>query len=662
VKNTLWLVLAVACAFSLHPSKAQTTPESVKSLLTVQIQASPVTTFQLQQFLARRIPHLPSPGSAGEWSKTEEQLRTKILNDVVYHGWPQEWISSAPKFEEVGVIDTGHGYRRRKLRWEIVPGFWSTAILYEPEHINGKGPAILDVIGHFRWGKAEEDDQKRCINFAKRGILTLNLEWIGFGELFLPEDYHNEFGPHLNLAGVNNLGLFYFAMRRGLDYLERLPNVDPQRIGMTGLSGGGWQTVVLGALDPRVSVAVEVAGLGSLQSNILHPRDTDEAEQNAPDIYYRIDYPELVAMRAPRPTLLVHNAEDDCCYRSMLVKPYIYDNIKPFFALFDQPEALAWHENVDPSTHNYQLDNRQQAYGFFTSHFNLPVTWKEVPSSAEIKSAKELEVGLPADNLTILGLARRFAARITRPPIPTGPPASAEWSTAERKKLVSVIRYDPAAVEYAWRVWNSKNKGVETLDYRFDFGNGLSATGVWLESTDPSSGCPAAIVLSDDGREATRDIVSDRLNRGQQVLALDLIFHGEMLPQQRDPGEYEFLLDGGGVRPLGLEVAQLLGVANWLRQSQGSCNAPVEIETNGFRSQVIGLVAAAIDPNAFSLLATHAGVHSLNYVFDVPVPFTKAPELFCLDFYKEFDLAWLIALAEPTKVRQFDSVHAASAQ
>ena len=59
MKNTLWLVLAVACAFSLHPSKAQTTPESVKSLLTVQIQASPVTTFQLQQFLARTYPPPP---------------------------------------------------------------------------------------------------------------------------------------------------------------------------------------------------------------------------------------------------------------------------------------------------------------------------------------------------------------------------------------------------------------------------------------------------------------------------------------------------------------------------------------------------------------------------------------------------------------------------
>jgi len=176
---------------------------------------------------------------------------------------------------------------------------------------------------------------------------------------------------------------------------------------------------------------------------------------------------------------------------------------------------------------------------------------------------------------------------------------------------------------------------------------------------DPSAGCPAAIVLSDDGREAASDVVSDRLNRGQQVLALDLIFHGEVLPQERDPGDYEFLLDGAGVRPLGLEVAQLLGVARWLLQSPTSCNAPVKIETSGLSSQVMAL-AAAIDPQAFSLLVTHAGVRSLDYVFDAPVPFTKAPELFCLDFYKEFDLPWLIALAEPTKISQFDFTGAAA--
>ena len=77
-------------------------------------------------------------------------------------------------------------------------------------------------------------------------------------------------------------------------------------------------------------------------------------------------------MRAPRPTLLVHNAEDDCCFRAPVVKPLNYDAIKPIFRLYGKEEALGWHENTDPSTHNYQLDNRTQVYHFFSKAFNLP--------------------------------------------------------------------------------------------------------------------------------------------------------------------------------------------------------------------------------------------------------------------------------------------------
>ena len=213
--------------------------------------------------------------------------------------------------------------------------------------------------------------QKACINFAKRGIVTLNPEWIGIGELADKFSAH-DFGSHLDLVGANALGLFYLAMRRGLDYLAQLPQVDTQRLGMTGLSGGGWQTIMLSALDPRVAVMVEVAGFGSLESNITHPVDTDEIEETPTDFLDGEDFTDLVALRAPRPTLLIHNGEDDCCFRAMLVKPYIFDSIKPFFQIFGKPQNLGFYENHDPGTHNYQLDNRLQAYGFSPSTFICP--------------------------------------------------------------------------------------------------------------------------------------------------------------------------------------------------------------------------------------------------------------------------------------------------
>ncbi|MCL5006154.1 MAG: acetylxylan esterase [Acidobacteria bacterium] len=645
-----FLLVWVLPYFCLPPfATAQTTPESVRPLLAQKIQSAAVTAFQVQRFLLRRVPKLPAvPATGAQWTTEEARLRKHFLNDIAFHGWPRAWIKSPPVFQPMGALVTDGSYRLLKFRYEIVPGFWSTALLYEPREIRGKVPAVLNLDGHFRLGKADEWVQKLCINLAKRGILVLNLEWIGFGELWTPQDSH-DYGADLDLVGTNVLGLFYLAMRRGMDYLANLPEVDTTRLGVTGLSGGGWQTIVLGALDPRVKSAVEVAGFESLTSGALNPHGMREVEIDAPDFCQGKDYSYLVAMRAPRPTLLMYNAKDQV-YRSGIVKPYIYDDIKPFFRLYEKPDALAWHENLHPGTHNYQIDNRQHAYAFFTRYFHMPVTKKEIPSDAEIKSYKELEVGLPADNLTVLRLARELASKIERAPIPAEPAAREQWVSAEKAKLKSVVRYQPVVVENAWRIGYTKAMGVETLAYRLDFNNGLSASGVWIKPVSVPATAPATIVLNDNGRKAAVDVVSDRVNRGEQVLALDLIFNGEMRPQNPDPVDYEPLVDATGDRTLGLEAAQLIGAANWLRRV--SNRDYIRLETTGIRSQVVALVATDIDPTAFSKIVTHDGMRSLAYLLDAPVPFRKAPELFCLDLYKYFDLDRFIAMASPTKVRQ----------
>jgi hypothetical protein len=177
---------------------------------------------QLQEFLLKRIPALPTATTPASWSAEEERVRKHVLDDIAYHGWPREWVDAAPKFEEVGIIETSHGYRIHKLRFEVVPGFHSTALLYEPAKISGRVPAILNLLGHEPEGIEVEYEQKRCINFAKRGIVALDLQFIGFGELANAENAH-DFGSQLNLVGSNVLGIFYLSMRRGLDYLSGLP-------------------------------------------------------------------------------------------------------------------------------------------------------------------------------------------------------------------------------------------------------------------------------------------------------------------------------------------------------------------------------------------------------------------------------------------------------
>ncbi|HMD85673.1 MAG TPA: dienelactone hydrolase family protein [Terriglobia bacterium] len=643
----------LAILVSVVWAQAQTTPQSVTRVLAVPIQPVPVTAYQVQRYMMERIPKLPAPQGPEQWTREAARLRQHMLNDIAFHGWPREWVESRPRFEEVGPVENGQGYRWRKLRFEIVPGYWSTAILYEPENPGGKTPAILYVEGHEHVGKVVEYAQKACINFAKRGIVALDPEWLGMGELARDQNAH-DYGAHLDLVGSNALGLFYLAMRRGLDYLAELPQVDPSRLGVTGLSGGGWQTIVLSALDPRVAVMVEVAGFGSLESNITHPVDTDEVEETPTDFLAGEDYTDLVALRAPRPTLLIHNGEDDCCFRAMLVKPYIFDDLKPFFRIFGKEQNLAFHENRDPGTHNYHLDNRLQAYRFFTEHFHLPVATEEIPSGAELKTFDELRVGVPDDNLTTVGLAKKLAEHISRPAIPADPASRETWAASQRSMLSSVIRYKPVTVTNAWRMWNTKDKGLETLSYRLDFSNALSATAVWLKAIAAPGNAPATLVLNDKGRKAAGEVVAERVNRGEQVLALDVVFNGETVPQSPDPTDYELLVASMGDRPLGLEVGQLLGAAKWL--AQASAQTQLRLEAVGLRSQVVALVAAALEPKLFSEVAITGGMHSLGVLLDAAVPFRSAPELFCLDLYKDFDLDHLRAMAAPTKISEKDFV------
>jgi hypothetical protein len=132
------------------------------------------------------------------------------------------------------------------------------------------------------------------------------------------------------------------------------------------------------------------------------------------------------------------------------------------------------------------------------------------------------------------------------------------------------------------------------------------------------------------------------------VLALDLLFNGPEAAGYPDTVDWAMLADSTGARPLGLEVAQLIATTNWVRSTSGVPR--VQVETNGIRSEVIALGAAAVAPDLFSGITSRNGMRSLSFLLDTPVPIRSAPELFCLDLYKEFDLDLLQTLAAPVKV------------
>ena len=639
---------------SLH---AQTKPRHLTPLLEQETLQQGLLHHLLGEYLVSRSPNLPPlPAHPEEWTTQANEIRRNLLQNVVYRGWPQEWVDSPLRFHEIGPPQQHRGYRLQKLLIQIVPGLQISALLYEPTGNRHPLPAVLNVNGHARGpGKAVEYKQKRCISLARQGVMALNLEWLGCGELNLPENTH-WFGAHLDLVGANAIGLFYLAMRKGLDYLEQHPRVDPQRLAVTGLSGGGWQTIILSSLDDRVAVSIPVAGYSAVISRIERPQDTGDIEQNATDLLRGQDYSTLTAMRAPKPTLLIYNAEDECCFRAPLVRPYIYDEVKPFFALFGKGDHLGWHENTDPSTHNYHLDNRLQAYRHLSRHFGLGSWDREDPVDREIQSYDDLMVGIPEDNLTIVGVARQLASRRLQEA------ASDEGQAAEdlkdrRARLRSRVRFQPVKVKHGWALHNTKNRGLESYSYRIHFTDGLVASALWGKAIATGERAPASILLSDEGRAKAAPQASDRINRGEQVLAVDLILTGEAQPLRRktsDSHRYAQLLATIGDRPLGIRASHLLALAKWLKEHHGA--PEVRVEAQSFRSQVVALLGAALDPTAFSEVRVDNGIKSLGHLLAKPVPYEEAPELFCLGLFPEFDLERLIPLAEPVRVVQrFDS-------
>lgn len=651
------LTLAVTAVLLVPAAlNAQSAAGEVESILSREVQPKQAVTLQLQQYLLKREPVLPHPSGAEQWSAEVEKIRTHLLDDVVFHGWPKAWVDAPSKVENLGEIPGGKGFRRWKLRYEVVPGLDATAILYAPEPLHGKVPGILVVMGHWGdLGNTMEFNQKQCINYALRGAVVLNPDWIGMGELNQKGNEH-WFAAHLDLVGANGVGLFYLAMRRALDDLYQNPHVDVNRIGMTGLSGGGWQTITLSSLDKRVHASIPVAGYTSLAGRIerVGIGEPGDIEQNPTDFLVGRDYGTLTAMRAPRPTLLLNNAGDDCCFRAPLVKSEIFDPIRPFFALYGAESAFEFHANTDDPAHNYGLDNRQQSYRFFIKYLGLSGDDREIPVGEDIKAYGELTSGVPKDNVTILDLAKQLGSQITRDPVPSDSGDRAGWADSERSRLRTTVRYQPVSVTQAWPMWNTWHKRVESVSYRFQLSNGLSATGVWMKDISTPNGAPLTIELNDDGMKAAgtelwnrMPEVADCLERGEQVLVLDLLFTGDAAP---DSPNYLFteMLAAAGDRPLGLEAAQILAIAGWTKQKWDPSS--LRVETTGIRSQVQALVAAALEPKMFSSLATYNGMQSFRYLLDKPVTYLAAPDLFCLDLYKSFDIDRLVLVTAPTRV------------
>ncbi len=258
-----------------------------------------------RELVEAKIPRMPEVATASEWDARKQRHREEVYRKVLFRGEAAAWRDAKTAVDWQATID-GPGYKIKKLRIEVLPGLWIPALLYEPENLKGKVPVVLNVNGHDAKGKAADYKQIRCINQAKRGVIALNLEWVGMGQLRSPGFAHGQINL-IDLCGASGVAVHFLSMKRGLDVLLSHEHADPTRVGVTGLSGGGWQTIFISPLDPRVTLTDPVAGYSSFLTRSRFDSDLGDSEQTPCDLATIVDYTHLTAGDDglfPHPTLL----------------------------------------------------------------------------------------------------------------------------------------------------------------------------------------------------------------------------------------------------------------------------------------------------------------------------------------------------------------------
>ncbi|HEU0139563.1 MAG TPA: prolyl oligopeptidase family serine peptidase, partial [Bryobacteraceae bacterium] len=177
------------------------------------------------------------------------------------------------KARVVGTLSRG-GCRIEKIVYETLPGVLVPAHLYLPERVDSRAPALLFYPGHW-WAdsKMRPDFQAFCLTMARLGFVVLSWDPFGQGERGVSSRDHRRI--EMLLAGVSQQGLAEYETECALRYLLSRREVDPKRIGITGASGGGYNTWITSALDDRIAAAVPVVGTSEFYEQIHVTRPLD---------------------------------------------------------------------------------------------------------------------------------------------------------------------------------------------------------------------------------------------------------------------------------------------------------------------------------------------------------------------------------------------------
>ncbi len=253
--------------------------------------------------------------SREDWEEKRDLYRRQLLEMLGLQPLPKR----TPLHPTITGTADHPEFTVKNLHYRSRPGLYVTGNLYIPRqpHPEGGWPAILYVCGH---GRVKKDDisygNKTNYHhhgswFARNGYVCLTIDTLQLGEI---EGVHHGTYRHgrwwWNARGYTPAGVEAWNCMRALDYLESLPEVDQDRIGVTGRSGGGAYSWWISALDERIKVAVPVAGITSLKNHVVDGCVEGHCDCMFHVNTFRWDFAKVAALVAPRPLLIANSDKD----------------------------------------------------------------------------------------------------------------------------------------------------------------------------------------------------------------------------------------------------------------------------------------------------------------------------------------------------------------
>ncbi len=522
------------------------------------------------------------PDTLEQWEAQREPLRRELARSL--------GLDPLPPRTPLNALVTGRTERElytiENVVFESRPRFYVTANLYLPKDVPLPAPAIIVVPGHaMKEGKNYPLYQMAMIGLARHGFVVLAYDPIGQGERRLPGFGHH-LGYSLLLVGQTNEGIITWDTMRAIDYLCTRPEVDPERIGLTGNSGGGLNSLYAPAIDERIKVAASFCFVCSFEQWIRYGGNHCICN-HLPGIVRHMEQFEVVGLIAPRPFLMGNGAQDPIFpiagTRDTLRRA------KSIYQLYGVPDRVSLVE-ADLG-HGWSQPLREACYGWMLKWLQGQGTGEPVPEEAyevegwdspDLTCYKDGEI--PEDRETLVTLARRMGREFVEQY--GQPPATRQQWQQRAKRLRAdiweVFGGKPRASKPRARDMGSfeyDGRPVQRIALTTEPHMAVPALLMWPDSK--ARPCPGVIFVDEGGKLGARDsqLVCALLEQGTAVLALDPRGLGEGQGAGRT-GDYNHLASKTVVlgRPLlaqqvwdVMQAARYLGTVEGIDPERVSC-------------------------------------------------------------------------------------------